>query len=112
MINADMIVSKCENMMNQHDITRDALRQVHTIWSGMAYMTDKSTADGGTVKCERVEKFNRKSLYDSASVSTQPQNTCDKMINRVGLPGSDERKAALIEQYAKLQDSEQSPFED
>ena len=112
MINADMIVAKCENMMNQHDITRDALRQVHTIWSGMAYMTDKSTADGSTVKCERVNKFNRKALYESASVSTQPQHTCDKMINKVGLPGSDERKAALIEQYAKMTDSEQSPFGD
>ena len=55
MINADMIVAKCENMMNQHDITRDALRQVNTIWSGMVYMTDKSTADGGTAKCERRE---------------------------------------------------------
>jgi len=110
MINADMIVSKCENMMNQHDITRDALRQVNTIWSGMAYMTDKSTANGGTVKCERIEKFNRKALYEQARVSTQAQHPCDKMINKVGLPGSDERKAALIEQYARLQGDEQSPF--
>ena len=112
MINADMIVAKCENMMNQHDITRDALRQVNTIWSGMAYMTDKSTADGDTVQCERVAKFNRKALYEQASVSTQPEHTCDKMINKVGVPGSEIRKQALIEQYAKLQDGEQSPFAD
>ena len=65
---------------------------------------------GSTVKCERVNKFNRKALYKSASVSTQPQHTCDKMINKVGQPGSDERKAALIEQYAKMVDNEESPF--
>jgi hypothetical protein len=32
------------------------------------------------------------------------------MINKVGQPGSDERKAALIEQYAKMMDNEESPF--
>ena len=96
----------------KHKIIRDAWNECTAMWDGMAYMTDKSTADGGTVQCERVAKFNRKKLYEQASATTQPEHTCDKMINKVGTPGSEIRKQALIEQYAKLQDSEQSPFAD
>jgi len=95
----------------KHKIIRDAWNECTAMWDGMAYMTDKSTADGGTVQCERVMKFNRKALVsDKVNAADVQDHPCDKMINKVGQPGSDERKAALIEQYAEMMDREESPF--
>ena len=95
----------------KHKIIRDAWNECTAMWDGMAYMTDKSTADGGTVQCERVMKFNRKSLVrDKVHTADVQDHPCDKMINKVGQPGSDERMAALIDQYAKMMDNEESPF--
>lgn len=61
-----------------------------------------------------LHKFSRKNL----EVKPQGQNVDDrfmggpdKMINKVGSPGSPERVLALTEQYATMSEVEQSPFE-
>ena len=54
-------------MMNQHDITRDALRQANTIWSGGIHGR-QSTADGGCY--ERVAKFNRKARMSRRCINS------------------------------------------
>jgi len=84
---------------------------------GIAIPCDKTTADGGTIRSEKVLKFNRSSLRNDAAeteerVDPRYNGGEDTMILKVGKPGSDERKAALAEQYAAILSSgeEVSPF--
>jgi tRNA G37 N-methylase TrmD len=98
-------------------IIEKAKRQAYLCFSGIAIPCDKSTADGGMIRSEKVLKFNRKAMRESAvekaeKVDPRYSGGQDTMILKVGKPGSDERKAALAEQYAAILASgeEVSPF--
>jgi hypothetical protein len=98
-------------------IIENAKRQAYLCFSGIAIPCDKSTADGGMIRSEKVLKFNRKAMRESAvekaeKVDPRYSGGQDTMILKVGKPGSDERKAALAEQYAAILASgeEVSPF--
>jgi tRNA G37 N-methylase TrmD len=98
-------------------IIEKAKRQAYLCFSGIAIPCDKSTADGGTIRSEKVLKFNRKAMRETAAekvekVDPRYSGGEDTMILKVGKPGSDERKAALAEQYAAILASgeEVSPF--
>lgn len=98
-------------------IIENAKRQARLCFLGIAIPCDKSTADGGVIRSEKVLKFNRKALRRAATTTTEKVDPRynggeDTMILKVGKPGSDERKAALAEQYAAILSSgeEVSPF--
>jgi len=88
-------------------IIERAKRQAYLCFAGLAIPCDKSAADGGTIRSEKVLKFNRKSMRESVKknderVDPRYNGGEDTMILKVGKPGSDERKAALAEQYAAI----------
>lgn len=104
-------------MMDTHEMIERAKRQAYLCFAGIAIPCDKSTADGGSIRSEKVLKFNRKAMRDTAAekaekVDPRYNGGEDTMILKVGKPGSDERKAALAEQYAAILASgeEVSPF--
>jgi hypothetical protein len=105
-----------ENMM-RFPLTRKAWLQAGMIFSGIAIPCDKTTVDGGMIRSEKILKFNRKALRQLNKVTVQKVDPRynggeDTMILKVGKPGSDERKAALAEQYTAILTSgeEVSPF--
>ncbi len=107
-----------EQEMMRFPLTRKAWLQAGMIFSGIAIPCDKTTADGGTIRSEKVLKFNRKAMRELnkptlEKVDPRYKGGDDTMILKVGKPGSDERKAALAEQYAAILASgeEVSPFE-
>jgi len=53
-----------EEIMMSFPITRKAWKQAGLIWSGIAIPCDKSTVDGGTIRSEKVLKFNRKAMKE------------------------------------------------
>jgi hypothetical protein len=106
-----------EEIMLSFPITRKAWIQAGNIFSGIAIPCDKSTVDGGSIRSEKVLKFNRKALRQLNKVTVEKVDPRynggeDTMILKVGKPGSTERKAALAEQYAAILASgeEVSPF--
>ena len=106
-----------EEIMMSFPITRKAWKQAGMVFSGMAIPCDKTTVEGGTIRSEKVIKFNRKAMSELNKNSVEKvdpryKGGDDLMIVRVGKPGSDERKAALAEQYAAILscDEEISPF--
>ena len=108
-----------ETMMMQFPITRKAWIQAGKIFQGIAIPCDKRTVDGGTIRSEKVLKFNRKAMRQLNKISADRvdpryKGGDDLMIVPVGKPGSEERKAALAEQYAMILASgeEVSPFRD
>lgn len=106
-----------ETMMMQFPITRKAWIQAGKIFLGIAVPCYKRTADGRMIRSEKVVKFNRKAMRQLNKRSVEKvdprfKGGDDLMIVPVGKPGSDERKAALAEQYAMILASgeEVSPF--
>ena len=98
-------------------IIEKAKRQARLCFLGIAIPCDKTTADGSVIRSEKVLKFNRKALRRAAATTAEKVDPRynggeDTMILKVGKPGSDERKAALAEQYAAILSSgeEVSPF--
>ncbi len=88
-------------------IIERAKRQAYLCFAGLAIPCDKSTADGGTIRSEKMLKFNRSAMRESVKqvvekVDPRYSGGEDTMILKVGKPGSDERKAALAEQYAAI----------
>lgn len=103
--------------MKKPAIVRRAERVARSCFLGIAIPCDKSTADGGTIRSEKVLKFNRTALRNIGkrkATKADPRMVGgeDTMIVKVGLPGSPERKAALVEQYAAILacGEEVSPF--
>lgn len=103
--------------MNKPAIIRRAEKVARSCFLGIAIPCDKRTADGTTIRSEKVLKFNRKALRRAGSVKVDKVDPRynggdDTMIIPVGKPGSQERKAALAEQYAAIAASgeELSPF--
>ena len=98
-------------------IIEKAKRQAYLCFSGIAIPCDKSTADGGTIRSEKILKFNRKTMRETAvekveKVDPRYSGGQDTMIVKVGKPGSRERVEALRAQYeATLTMGEEvSPF--
>jgi len=97
-------------------IVENAKRQAFLCFKGIAIPCDKKTADGSTIRSEKVLKFNRKAMRElskSTLVKADPRLVGgeDRMRFKVGKPGSPERVEALIAQYASLMEDEMSPFE-
>ena len=116
-------------------IIENAKRQARMIFQGIALpmlveITDDRIIEDddvfyvysldGQKRClvtEKVLKFNRKALRNMDKAKAEKVDPRygggeDTMILKVGKPGSDERKAALAEQYAAILASgeEVSPF--
>jgi len=98
-------------------IIENAKRQAYLCFSGIAIPCDKSTADGGTVRSEKVLKFNRRAMRETATekaekVDPRYSGGEDTMIVKVGKPGSRERVEALRSQYDAIaaMGEEVSPF--
>jgi len=107
---------KKERKKMKFEIIENAKRQAFLCFSGIAIPCDKTTADGGTIRSEKVLKFNRKAMRTLAKrtlAKTDPRLVGgeDRMRFKVGKPGSPERVAALAVQYASLSEEETSPFE-
>ena len=97
-------------------ILENANRQAFLCFSGIAIPCDKKTADGSTIRSEKVLKFNRKAMRSLSKCTVEKADPRlvggkDHMRFKVGKPGSPERVEALIAQYASLSDEEISPFE-
>lgn len=97
------------------EIIENAKRQAFLCFKGIAIPCDKTTADGGTIRSEKVLKFNRKAMRTLAKrtlAKADPRLVGgeDRMRFKVGKPGSPERVAALAAQYASLAEEETSPF--
>jgi hypothetical protein len=106
-----------EQIMMSFPITRKAWIQAGNIFSGIAIPCDKSTVDGGTIRSEKVLKFNRKALKELNKVTVEKVDPRynggeDTMIVKVGKPGSRERVEALRSQYEAIAacGEEVSPF--
>lgn len=103
--------------MKKPQILIDADRVILSCFAGIAIPCDKTTADGGTIRSEKVLKFNRKALRNIGKrkvekVDPRYSGGSDLMRFKVGKPGSRERVEALALQYASLSDDEMSPFEE
>jgi hypothetical protein len=97
------------------EIVENAKRQAFLCFKGIAIPCDKTTADGSTIRSEKVLKFNRKAMRTLAKrtlAKADPRLVGgeDRMRFKVGKPGSPERVAALAAQYASLSEEEVSPF--
>jgi hypothetical protein len=102
-------------MATKFKIIEDAKRQARLCFLGIAIPCDKTTADGSTIRSEKVLKFNRKALKNVGKnngdkVDSRLVGGDDTMRFPVSKPGSKERVEALILQYASLADDEMSPF--
>ena len=91
-----------ERLVQQYSILTDAWNQCTLVWKGIE--------QDGT-----VHKFNRKELRKIVKanrrlVDKRLVGGNDHMIEKVGKPGSPERVVALAAQYARLSESESSPF--
>jgi len=98
-------------------IIENAKRQAYLCFSGIAVPCDKSTVDGGTVRSEKVLKFSRRAMRETAvekaeKVDPRYSGGEDTMIVKVGKPGSQERVEALRSQYEAVAavGGEVSPF--
>ena len=98
-------------------IIENAKRQAYLCFSGIAIPCTKSTADGGTIRSEKVLKFNRSAMRDSVKVVAEKVDPRmsggeDTMIVKVGKPGGRERVEALRSQYEAIaaMGEEVSPF--
>jgi hypothetical protein len=98
-------------------IIEKAKRQAFLCFSGIAIPCDKRTVDGGTIRSEKVLKFNRSAMRDSVNVKAEKVDPRmglgeDTMIVKVGKPGSRERVEALRSQYEAIaaMGEEVSPF--
>ena len=105
--------------MKKPQILRDADRVIRMCFLGIAIPHQPSIADGvyGPIRSEKILKFNRKALRNmgkrkAEKVDPRYGGGDDTMIIKVGKPGSEERKAALVEQYAAIMacGEEVSPF--
>ena len=95
-------MSNTEKLMRKYPILSAARDECSMIWQGVE--------QDGT-----VYKFNRKAMRkivksEQTKVDDRYLSSKDNMINPVGKPGSEERIVALAERYARLTETETSPF--
>jgi hypothetical protein len=105
--------------MTKFAIIENAKRQARMCFVGIAIPHQPTLANGeyGPIKSEKILKFNRTALRNIGKMKKQSNDPRfvggeDHMILNVGKPGSPERVAALIEQYAAIAacGEEVSPF--
>ena len=96
-------------MTKKCKIMADAERQARLCFVGIAIRHQPKLAHDtiGPIRSEKILKFNRKALKNMGKtkldrVDCRYNGGEDKMIIKVGKPGSPERKAALAEQYAAI----------
>lgn len=100
-------------MSRKPAIVRRAIRQLDMIFVGMAIPCDKSTADGGTIRGEKVMKFSRRHMRPKVvktKADPRYRGGNDLMVDPVGKPGSRERVEVLAERYTTLSLTETSAF--
>lgn len=104
-------------MIDTFAMIENAKRQAYLCFAGIAIPCDKSTADGGMIRSEKVLRFNRKAMRNTAAekvekVDPRYSGGEDTMIVKVGKPGSRERVEALRSQYeaVAVAGEEVSPF--
>lgn len=93
--------------MKKPAIVRRAERVARMCFLGIAIPCDKSTVDGGTIRSEKILKFNRTALKNIGKrkvekVDPRYNGGDDTMIIKVGKPGSRERVEALRSQYEAI----------
>ncbi len=91
-----------EKLMRKYPMLSAAWDECSMIWKGIE--------QDGT-----VHKFNKKAMKkiiksEQAKVNDRYLSSNDNMINPIGKPGSEERIVALAERYARLTETETSPF--
>lgn len=103
--------------MKKPKMIRDAERVFRSCCLGIAIPCDKRTVDGGTIRSEKVLKFNRSALRQIGKTKVEKVDPRygggdDTMIVKVGKPGSRERVEALRSQYEAItaHGEEVSPF--
>lgn len=104
-------------MKNKFTIIENAKRQARLCFLGIAIPTEVKNIDGEMVQVEKIIKFNRAALKNIgkrkvAKVDPRMIGGEDKMIVKVGKPGSRERVEELAKQYSVITRHEISPFED
>lgn len=104
-------------MIDTFTMIENAKRQAYLCFAGIAIPCDKSTADGGMIRSEKVLRFNRKAMRNTVAekaekVDPRYSGGEDTMIVKVGKPGSRERVEALRSQYeaVAVAGEEVSPF--
>lgn len=106
-------------MKQKFEIVEKAKIQARMVFLGIAIPHQPSLADGvyGPIRSEKVLKFNRKALKNLGRKKVEKNDPRliggeDRMIVKVGKPGSAERVAALESQYAAILacGEEVSPF--
>ena len=104
-------------MIDTFTMIENAKRQAYLCFAGIAIPCDKSTVDGGTIRSEKVLRFNRKAMRNTAAEKAEKVDPRygggeDTMIVKVGKPGSRERVEALRSQYEAVAAAgeEVSPF--
>lgn len=102
--------------MAKFAIIENAKRQARMCFVGIAIPHQPSLANGeyGPIRSEKILKFNRTALKNIGKakknkVDPRMVGGEDRMILKVGKPGSRERVEALAIQYANA-NSEVSPF--
>jgi hypothetical protein len=90
--------------MTKFAIVENAKKQARMCFLGIAIPCDKKTVDGGTIRSEKVLKFNRNALKNIGKTKMEKADPRliggdDTMIVKVGKPGSRERVEALRNQY-------------
>ena len=95
-------MSNTEKLMRKYPILSAAWDECSMIWQGIE--------QDGT-----LHKFNRKAMRkivksEQTKVDDRLLSSKDMMINPIGKPGSKERILALTERYARLTETETSPF--
>lgn len=105
--------------MAKFAIIENAKRQARMCFVGIAIPHQPSLANGeyGPIRSEKILKFNRTALRNIGKKKKENNDPRfvggeDRMIVKVGKPGSPERVAALIEQYEAIAacGEEVSPF--
>jgi hypothetical protein len=106
-----------KKMKNKFPIIEKAKRQARLCFLGIALPTVVKSIDGEMVQVEKVIKFNRTALKNIGKAKKEKVDPRyvggeDKMIVKVGKPGSAERVEELAKQYSVVIRHELSPFED
>lgn len=104
-------------MKNKFPIIEKAKRQARLCFLGIAIPTEVKNIDGEMIQVEKVVKFNRTALKNIgknkiSSIDPRFIGGEDKMIVKVGKPGSRERVEELAKQYGVVARHELSPFGD
>jgi len=113
------LTTRKKKMATKFKIIEDAKRQARMIFVGIAIPHQPKLADGtyGPIRSEKILKFNRKALLRKGGSKVEKADPRfgggeDRMILKVGKPGSRERVEALANQYAAIlaHGEEISPF--